>query len=96
LRLNLKKAEVLTQRYQDIKNLPKNSTIVSRALGKYKEMCQHFFELDPGLEIVLMSTKTELDKLKDFKLEVFSESYDFINNKLKKTFENNILIKISK
>jgi 16S rRNA (guanine(527)-N(7))-methyltransferase RsmG len=96
LRLNLDKSQALAQRYQDIKSLPERSIVVSRALGKYKEMCEYFFKLDSNLEIVLMSTKTELDKLKDFKLEIFNESYDFINLRLKNTFENNVLVKVNR
>jgi 16S rRNA (guanine(527)-N(7))-methyltransferase RsmG len=96
LRLSLNNAKVFNERYQDIKKLSKNVLVVSRALGNYKEMCEHFFNIEPELKIVLMSTKTDLDKLKGLKLEVFDKSYDFINNHLKNTFKNNILVQINK
>ena len=96
LRLKLNNAEVFTQRYQDIQNIQENSLIVSRALGNYQEMCKYFIDINPGIEIILMSTKKESEKLKGLTVELFSDSYNFINDDLEKPFKNNVLVKVTK
>ena len=56
-------AELVNKRYQDISSIEDQSVIVSRALGSYSDMCRYFLDIDKRVELILMTTRKELEKM---------------------------------
>jgi len=92
LRLNLKNAEVYNGIFEDIKGLNPGSIIVSRALGQYKKLNEHFRTISKDISVVVMAVeKQEID----VKGEVYNKEYELINPIINNALKNHILIKLN-
>jgi 16S rRNA (guanine(527)-N(7))-methyltransferase RsmG len=91
LRMKLSNVHVAVSKYEGINVLPKRSLIVSRALGNYDFLYDHFMEIDKGVKIVLMTTKSQKYK---FKTQIFTAGYDFINQVTENSFKNHVLAEV--
>jgi 16S rRNA (guanine(527)-N(7))-methyltransferase RsmG len=61
-KLELNNLSTINSKFQSL-NSPFD-IVVSRALGRYNEICQHFFGLEEKTKIVLMTTSESLEQLK--------------------------------
>lgn len=92
LRLGLKNAEVYNGVFEDIKSLDPNSLIVSRALGRYEKLNEHFKSINKDISVVVMAVeKQEID----VKGEVFNKEYELVNPVINNSLENHIFIKLN-
>ena len=91
LRLKLKNTKTISSKYEEIKNIPEKTLIVSRALGEYDSLYEYFKNINKKTEFVFMMTTQQGYK---FNTQNFTEEYDFINLLTKNSFKNNILARI--
>ncbi|MEI6079380.1 MAG: 16S rRNA (guanine(527)-N(7))-methyltransferase RsmG [bacterium] len=92
LRLKLSNAKTINSKYEAIREAPEKTLVVSRALGNYKALYNHFKSINPKSEFILMTTT---EQKHDFRTEYFTEEYDFVNTLTKNSFKNNVLAKIT-
>ena len=59
LRLNLKNAEAYNGIFENIKDLKVNSIVVSRALGNYKNLNEHFKTINNNISVVIMAIEKQ-------------------------------------
>jgi 16S rRNA (guanine(527)-N(7))-methyltransferase RsmG len=91
LRLGLKNARVQTGLFEDIKDLKNRTLIVSRALGNYKELYDHFKAINSDISVVVMATEKQDLGVKG---ETFSREYDLINSLVENSLKGHTLIKL--
>ncbi len=92
LRLGLKNTVVYNGVFEDIKNVDSKSLIVSRALGRYKSLNDHFKTINKDVSVVVMAMeKQEIDA----KGEVSNNEYNLINPVINNSLENHVFIKLN-
>ena len=91
LRLGFKKAKVKTSLFEDIKELKNETLIVSRALGNYRELYDHFKAINNDISVVVMATEKQDLGVKG---EPFSKEYDLINPIIGNSLKGHTLIKL--
>ena len=92
LRLGLKQAEVYNGVFEDIVKVPELSMVVSRALGNYKELYEHFKSLNPDISVFVMATDKQDVGVKGVPLK---DEYDIINPLLNDALKGHILLKLN-
>lgn len=92
LRLGLKNAEVYNGIFEDIKELSSSSTIVSRALGNYKNLSEHFKAINKDISVVVMAIEKQ-----DLGVSgsLFDAEYKLINPTIKNALVGHVFIKIN-
>jgi 16S rRNA (guanine(527)-N(7))-methyltransferase RsmG len=91
LRLNLKNTEVYTGVFEDITELVPNSIIVSRALGNYDSLNEHFKAVNKNISVVVMATdkqKTDIDG------KLFDQEYQLVNPIINNALKGHLLIEL--
>ncbi|MEI6092976.1 MAG: 16S rRNA (guanine(527)-N(7))-methyltransferase RsmG [bacterium] len=90
-RLSLKNTNTISSKYEKIDIPGTKLLVVSRALGAYEKLYEHFVKANEETCFVLMTTDQQKHS---FKTKAISKHYDFINNITNNQFKNNILAEI--
>jgi len=91
LRLGLKNGQVYNGVFEDIHTIVSDSVVVSRALGNYKKLNEHFKLINKDISVVVMAIeKQDIGVVGD----VFDQEYRLINPVLNNSLKNHILVKL--
>jgi len=92
LRLKLNNASIYNGVFEDIKGLGSNSVVVSRALGNYKDLNDHFTTINKDISVVIMAIEKQ-----DLGVEgkVFNLEYELVNPLIDNVLNGHVLIKLN-
>jgi len=92
LRLNLKNAHVYNGMFENIKDLDAKSIVVSRALGQYDKLNEHFKGINKDISVVVMAIKTQEIGAPGV---LFDREYTLIQPILGDALKGHLLIKLN-
>ena len=88
LKLGLTNLKTINAKFENLdKGYP---VVVSRALGLYNSLCDHFFEKDANTKIIIMTTNKNITDLK-YEYKITTTEYDFVNTECSNKLKDHIL-----
>lgn len=87
-RLKLKNIKTVNSKFGELNK--SYSVVVSRALGLYKELCDHFFGLDQNTKIVIMTTSKNIEGF-DYQYKLGLDEYAYANSECSDKLKDHVL-----